>query len=322
MKRVFVITFAMFLSILFLAACSNNSTPKDESNTSNNDQDGETIEVKHELDNQPVIVPKNPEKVVVFDIGVLDTIAFLGEQDHVIGFPKTTVPNYLSEFEAEQYENLGSLKEPEFEKIHAAQPDLIIISGRQMELYDQFKEIAPTIYIDIDTHNYLASFEKNAKLIGEIFGKEDKIEAELASLNDEIDNIKGIVEEANETALIVLGTEGKISAYGPASRFGIIHDVFGVTPVDENIEDSTHGQSITFEYILETNPNIIYVIDRDSAIGMESSVKESFENDIVQKTDAYKNGRITYLDGEIWYLAGGGLQSLHMMIEEIAQSIK
>lgn len=321
MKKGFFTTFFILLMIL-LAACGKNATNNIENANQNDDPTKETIEIKHELDDEPVIVPKKPEKVVVFDIGALDTIAFLGEQSRVVGFPKTTVPNYLKEFEAEQYENLGSLKEPEFEKIHASKPDLIIISGRQMDLYDQFKEIAPTIYIDIDTHNYLQSFENNARLIGEIFGKQEQIEAELAKLEEEIEAIKEEVEDSEETALIVLGTEGKISAYGPASRFGIIHDVFGVMPVDEHIEDSTHGQSITFEYILEMNPHIIYVIDRDSAIGMESSVKESFENDIVQKTDAFKNNRIVYLDGEIWYLAGGGLQSLHMMIEEIAKTFE
>src|SRR5699024_11070021 len=245
MRNIFRILLVVTISIL-LIACSDNP---DENDTTKIDEK-ETIEVLHELDHDPIIVPKNPERVVVFDLSALDTLSFLGEEERVVGLPQATVPSYLSEFISDKYENFGSLKEPEFEKIHAAQPDLIIISGRQMELYDQFKEIAPTIYLDIDTHNYLGSFEQNAKLLGEIFNKEDVIEDELASLNEKIDTIKDEVKEANETALIVLGTEGKVSAYGPNSRFGIIHDVFGVTPADANIEESTHGQSITFEYIL------------------------------------------------------------------------
>src|SRR5699024_10173771 len=200
--------------------------------------DYDTIEIRHELDSEPVIVPKNPEKVVVFDLGALDTLAFLGLEDKVVGLPQATIPKYLNEFASDSYENLGSLKEPEFEKIHATQPDLIIISGRQMELYDEFKEIAPTIYLDIDTHNYLGSFEENATLLGDIFEKEVEIQEELAALTEQIDEIKSVVNETNETALVVLGTEGKVSAYGPNSRFGIIHDVFGITPADANIEES------------------------------------------------------------------------------------
>ena len=62
----------------------------------------------------------------------------------------------------------------------------------------------------------------------------------------------------NAKALIVLGSEGKVSAYGPSSRFGVIHDVFGFKAADEKIEVSTHGQNVTFEYILETNPRYTF----------------------------------------------------------------
>src|SRR5699024_3003245 len=156
---------------LALVACAGNDTEKKEA------ESGETIEVRHELDSDAVHVPKNPERVVVFDLGALDTMQFLGEEDRVVGLPQATIPEYLNEFEDDQYVNLGSLKEPEFEKIHEAQPDLIIISSRQMELYDQFKEIAPTVFLDTDTHNYLGSFEDNATLLGEIFEKEAEVAA-------------------------------------------------------------------------------------------------------------------------------------------------
>ena len=50
----------------------------------------------------------------------------------------------------EKYTNVGSLKEPDFEAIHAMQPDVIFISTRQAELYEQFAEIAPTVYVELD----------------------------------------------------------------------------------------------------------------------------------------------------------------------------
>lgn len=315
MKKLLTICLAIGFSLALLSCGAN-----DTENT--NIDAGETIEVRHELDSETLHIPKNPERVVVFDLGALDTMQFLGEEDRVVGLPQATIPQYLNEFTDDKYVNLGSLKEPEFEKIHEAQPDLIIISSRQIELYDQFKEIAPTLFLDIDTHNYLGSFENNAKLLGEIFEKEAEVAAQLETLHEHIDQIKEEISKSKETALIVLGSEGKVSAYGPNSRFGLIHDVFGIAPADPNIEESTHGQSITFEYILEVNPNIIYIIDRDTTIGMDSSVKESFENDLIQKTDAYKQDRLLYLDGEIWYLAGGGLQSLEKMIAEIGETIE
>src|SRR5690606_6000288 len=102
--------------------------------------------------------------------------------------------------------------------------------------------------------------------------------------------------------------------------FGVIHDVFGFKAVDEKIEDSTHGQNITFEYILEKNPDILFVVDRDAAFSEDATVKDYVENELVKKTNAYKNGKIIYLDAGYWYLSGGGLQSMKKMIESVEEA--
>ena len=113
-----------------------------------------------------------------------------------------------------------------------------------------------------------------------------------------------------------------MSAYGPSSRFGLIHDVFGFGAADEKIEVSTHGQSISFEYIMETNPDVLFVIDRNTAVGGESGAEETIENELVQKTTAFKEDKIIYLNPDSWYLSGGGLKSVKIMAEEIEASLK
>lgn len=277
------------------------------------------IEITHEYAKEPIEVTKNPETVVVFDFGMLDTFDELGIE--VAGVPQKNIPSYLSKYEDEKYENVGGLKEPDFETIHAMQPDVIFISGRQAEMYDELSEIAPTVFVGLDTSNYMESFKGNMELVAEIFGKEDEMAAELADIDEKIAAIKEKTDASEEKALIVLGNEGKVSAYGPSSRFGIIHDVFGFKAADENIESSTHGQSITFEYILETNPDVLFVIDRDAAIGGEASAKDSIENDLVKKTTAFENDAIYYLDPNYWYLSGGGLLSIKEMIKEIEAAL-
>ncbi|MET3576514.1 siderophore ABC transporter substrate-binding protein [Bhargavaea ullalensis] len=315
--------FAILLAfLLILGACGNkdagNADKSDDSASGDKKaEETETITIKHELGEAPV--KKNPENVVVFDFGILDTLDELGV--NVKGVPQATVPSYLEKYKSDEYTNVGSLKEPDFEAIHALKPDVIFISGRQADLYDQFAEIAPTVYIPLDTTDYLNSFKENMNTVAKIFDKEDEMKQELADIDDRVAAIQEKTSGMDEKGLIVLGTEGKVSAYGPASRFGLIHDVFGVKPADDKIEASTHGQNITFEYILDTNPDILYVIDRDAAIGTDSSVKASLENDLVKKTNAYKNDKIVYLNGEVWYLAGGGLQSMKEMISEVEGSL-
>ena len=148
-----------------------------------------------------------------------------------------------------------------------------------------------------------------------------KLQQNLLKSTNKIAAIKEKTDASDAKALIILGNEGKVSAYGSSSRFGIIHDVFGFKAADDKIESSTHGQSITFEYILETNPDVLFVIDRDAAIGGEASAKDSIENELVQKTTAYENDAIYYLDPNYWYLSGGGLLSIKEMIKEIEEAL-
>ncbi|WP_211653105.1 siderophore ABC transporter substrate-binding protein [Planococcus alpniumensis] len=298
-----------------LAACGAEEEATDSQTAEAQTTEAETMTVKHELGETEV--PKNPEKVVVFDFGILDTLDQLGVES-VAGVAQGNIPTYLEQYEdTEKYENIGTLKEADFEAIHAMDPDLIIISGRQAEMYNEFSDIAPTIHLGVDTTDYMNSFTTNMETVGEIFGKEAEVEEELAAINEQIEGIKAKTATSDEKGLIVLANEGKVSAYGAASRFGIIHDVFGVKQADEGIEASTHGQSITYEYILDTNPDMMFVVDRNAAVGNDASAKDSLENELVQKTNAYQNDKIIYLDPDYWYLSGGGLQSVSEMVNAI-----
>lgn len=307
-----------FLAALVFTACGTKEDGQSGGNDSNDkEKQAEEITIKHEYGE--ATIKKDPKKVVIFDFGVLDTLDELGVE--VAGVPQTAVPGYLEKYASDQYTNVGSLKEPDFEAIHELKPDVIFISGRQAELYDQFVEIAPTVYIGIDYNNYVDSFKNNMNTIGQIFDKEDEVKAELDDIDNQVAAAKEKAESLDKKALIVLANEGKVSAYGPKSRFGLIHDVFGFKAADDKIEVSTHGQGISFEYILETNPDILFVIDRNAAIEESATpAKESIENDLVKKTTAYKDGKIIYLDADYWYLSGGGLQSMKEMIKSVEQA--
>lgn len=327
MKKI-SIAMMMFALMALLVACGGgkdaekgnepeeNAAPKEESNET---AESDVIEITHKLAKEPVEVKKNPEKVVVFDFGILDTLDELGVE--VAGVPQKNVPSYLSKYEDEKYENVGSLKEPDFEAIHAMQPDVIFISARQADLYDELSEIAPTVYVGVDNENYIESFKENMNLVAEIFDKEDEMAVELADIDEKIAAIQEKTEGSDAKALIILANEGKVSAFGPNSRFGLIHDVFGFKAADEKIEVSTHGNGVTFEYILETNPDVLFVVDRTAVVGGETSAKETVENDLVKKTTAFNNDAIYYLDPNYWYLSGGGLLSIKEMIKEVEEAL-
>ncbi|KAF6511346.1 siderophore ABC transporter substrate-binding protein [Geobacillus sp. FSL K6-0789] len=308
------------LLLVVLAACGNKETASNGASGKNDEKKTEQAEemtIKHQLGEAKV--KKNPEKVVVFDFGVLDTLDKLGVK--VTALPQMNVPKYLEKYKSSDYQNVGSLKEPDFEKLSEIKPDVIFISGRQAHLYDKLKEIGPTVYIGIDTQHYWDSFTNNMKLIGQMFGKEKEVDEELANIEKQIEEVK--TKAADKKALIILTTGGKVSAYSKGSRFGLIHDVLGVPAADPNLKvTNPHGQSVSFEYIAEKNPDYLFVIDRDAVVEGKPTAKQTIENALVKKTKAYQNGHIVYLDPNYWYLSGGGLTSVSEMIKQVEEGLK
>jgi iron complex transport system substrate-binding protein len=283
------------------------------------DRNGE-LSIKHDLGT--TVLNKNPEKVVVFDIGILDALDEL--EVPVAAIPTATLPSYLAHYTTDaSVKNAGGIKEPNFEALYELQPDLIIISGRQQAAYDELNKIAPTLYMAIDQTNYLESFTNNMKLLGEIFDKENLVEEKLTGISAKIDALKSLALSKNVNALITLVNEGQVSAYGEGSRFGILHKEFGITAVDKGLEVSTHGQVVTFEYLLEKNPDYLFVIDRGTVVtGGTSSAEQTLDNELVKQTNAYKNDRIIYLSADIWYIAPGGLNSTLKMVDEVKAALE
>lgn len=278
--------------------------------------DGEKIKITHQLGETEV--PKNPSRVIVFDYGIADALNTLDVE--IIGLPKSSLPSLLSKYEDGKYENVGSLKEPDMEKVYELKPDLIIMSGRLESYYEELNKIAPTIYLGVDNTDYLGSFKKNMETLGQIFDKEKDVKAQVAKVEEAISKVNEKAEGVN--ALIALANDNAFSVYGEGSRFGIIHKEFGIEAVDKTIESSTHGQKASFEYILDKNPDYLFVIDRAAVTGGNTSAKEMFDNEIIKKTDAYKNGNIVYLDADVWYTISGGIESTQKMVQEVLEALK
>ncbi|MEF3305964.1 siderophore ABC transporter substrate-binding protein [Paenibacillus sp. GYB003] len=328
MKKHSLTAAMLLLFVLIASACGSgadantNGSAAPASGNSGGEAPAQTqpaeLTIKHKLGETKV--KANPQKVVVFDYGVLDSLDKLGVE--VTGVPQANIPPYLAKYKDAKYKNVGSLVEADFEKVAAIKPDLIIISGRLQTAYEELSKIGPTIFLAVDNAKYMDSYKENAKTLGQIFGKESQVETELGKVNETVKSVNEKVKASGKNALVVLANEGAISAYGAGSRFGIIHDVLGFAPVDPNIEVSTHGKPVSFEYIAEKNPDYLFVVDRGAAVGGEPAAKKTIENELVKKTKAFQEGHIVYLDPNYWYLSGGGLISVSEMVKEVEKSVK
>lgn len=312
-------TIISLASIFTLAACGAQEGAADAADSTTATSNAETeMTVTVEDARGSVEVPKDPENVAVLDFGHLDTLIALGKQESISGTATENLPAYLADT-ADQFENVGTLKEPNMEALATLAPELIIVSNRLIDFAEQLEGIAPVVVLSVDYTDYWGSVQKNIATLGTIFDEEDVAEEAIASLNEEIEAVRATTAGISEKTLTLLLNDGSMSAFSTGSRFGFIYDTLGFTPVDAAIEDSTHGQSIGYEGLLEINPQILFVVDRTAAIGTASDENAALlENDFVYQTDAYKNNKIINLSSDLWYLSGGGIESIHLMIEEVA----
>jgi iron complex transport system substrate-binding protein len=262
-----------------------------------------------------------PEKIVVFDYGFLDTLDALGVEG-VVGVPQdSTLPENLEEYAGDDYVNVGTLKEPLLEDIAEIGPDAIFISSRLSPYYEELSEIAPVVFVGTSQDDYWNTFLASVDVAAKMFDKEDEAKEHIAKIDSAIEEVKALSGNY-ETSLVTMYNEGKLSGFAQNSRFGYIYDIYGFKPVTNDIAASSHGSNFGFEAILEFDPEVLFVIDRTAAVGDQSNIDKDMENKIIQKTKAYQNKRIVYLDGVLWYLSGGGLQSELAKIEEILAELK
>lgn len=250
-----------------------------------------------------ISLPVNPKPIAVYDMATMQDLSALGVP--VQGLPAKLLLDNLVAKDAPKATEVGTLFEPNLETLHAMQPQAIFIGGRTMESYDALKNIAPTLDVSRNTKDIYISSKERLATFGKLFEKTAKA-AELQA------NIDKAITEAKQAAtgkgngLIIMVNGNKLSAFGANSRFGFIHTTFGVPLADNNIKTARHGQPVSFEYVKQTNPDWLFVLDRTSAIGREGiGAEKVLDNALVKHTNAWKNQQIVYLSPDS-YLAFGG----------------
>lgn len=298
---------------LTLTACGGEAGGSADSTAA----DERTVVIEHAQGS--TTVPVNPQKVITFDLASLDTLDTLGVP--VTGVAKGNLPSYLDKYNGDGYVNAGTLFEPDFEAVNAAEPDLIVVANRSAKAYGELSKIAPTVDLTLDWTSFKSSFVTNTEKLGTIFDKQDEVTTALADIDTKISKAEESATDAGR-GLIVLTSAGEVTAFGPGSRFGWLHDEFGVTPAIADVEAATHGDPVSFEFILKTNPDWLFVVDRDAATGEGTkTAQEVLDNEVVARTTAWSKQQVVYLDPAPWYIVMSGLTAVNQMIDQVTTGL-
>lgn len=277
------------------------------------------ITIVHKLGT--TVIEQRPRRVAVLDMNEVDFLDQLGVP--VAGMVKDYVPHFLARYKDDQdIRDLGAIVQPNLEHIHALQPDLVLMTSIQANHYQELSQIAPTLHFDVDYQNseskHIEVVKQHLLTLGRIFGKEDLARQKAAELDAKVADARKVTQERPEKALIVLHNNGAFSAFGVQSRYGFVFDALGVKPASTAIEAGLHGQPISSEFIQQANPDIIYVVDRTAVMEHRPVMTaEQMANPLLRQTNAWKNGRVVFVDADAWYITAASVASLKRVIDDV-----
>lgn len=278
------------------------------------------ITVKHAQGE--LVLPDTPKRVLVQDLAVIDILDALGVE--ITGVPggEQLYPPYLAKYKGKEYLKTGSLVEPDYEAIAGARADLMIIASRSARKLGDLARIVPTIDLTPDNANFLAGVKRNIATLGEIFDKQERAAELIASIDAKFDQLREITAANDHTAIVLVTNAGKLGVYGPKSRVSWIFTEAGFKPVTDNIDDRFHGgDAVSFEFIMESNPDWLFVIDRDAGIGREGAAQKLLDNELVRQTTAWKEDQLVYLDSMAAYTVMHGYTSVTTLADQVMAAI-
>lgn len=287
------ITLVFCLSI-FITSCSSKNTTQDNT-AQNTTQDMITV-----VDSiGEVSIPKNPQRVVDLS-GNSDMLSILGLP--IVGtansdaYDYTKLPSYLEDT-LKDAKILGySMQDTaDIEGILNLNPDLIIISKTQEKMYNQLKEIAPTVLIELEQIDWKKDLEK----IGKIFGKEVMAESWLNDYEKNAE-VKGAeIKKLNgedATYLSILASGGQIFVFDSAGVGGILYDDMNLErPANLPRQESISLPVVSYEGLSQIESDYLILI------GTEEDIQALKQSPIYSNLNSVKNNKVIELPSSPYF---------------------
>lgn len=302
MKVLFAI---LILGTAVLAGCRNQE---------NTDGDAKTETIKVTDAKGEVEIPKNPERIVDLS-GNSDILSVLGYQ--VVGtansdaYDYTKFPSYLEEtLKGAKILGYSMQDTMDVEGILELEPDLILISNVQEKMYEQLKDVAPTVMIELEQIDWREDMRK----IGRMFKKEDKVDAWLKEYQK-------VAEEKGEeirsqygqetTYLPLLASGGQLYVFDAAGIGGVMFEDMGLKkPADLPKQDNISLPVISYEGLAKLDADYIFVV------GTKEDTESLFDNAVFKSMRAVQEGNVVKMPSSPYFNMGYSCIGKQKFVEE------
>jgi len=262
-------------------------------------------------------IPEQPERVVVLDTGELDSALALGVTP--VGAVTTDVStgflSYLAEGAADVVP-VGTISEPNLEKIAAQQPDLILSNKvRHEDLYDELSKIAPTVFAE----QVGAAWKDNLRLAAQALGREDEAAAKIGEYQRDAAALgKTLGNPATTTVSPLRFVEGGIRAYSPQSFIGTVLADIGLSQPELPPGEYPAFTDISPERLLMVDADVILYSSYGE--GEDSGEQAVRAGPLWPRLDAVKNGRAYRVEDDVFY-TGIGLTAASLIVQDLESKL-
>lgn len=269
-------------------------------------------------------IPQKPQRLAVFDLAVVDNLNTLGID--VAGVPKRLLPKHLAAYSADRYTSIGSLFEPDYDRLGQLAPDLIVVGMRSQSAAGQLGELAPVLDLSQRSDHFVEPLRRQLRILGQIFDREAVAEQKIAAMDQALSAIRE--QLAGQTGLVLFAYNGELIPHAPGERFGMFHELTGMNSVAERATaasgvlpkigtpEATKLHRLRLTEALAAKPDWLIVLDRSAVKGAVSRIEEQLqEHPAITASSAWQKGQVYYLDAPAWYLATGGYQSVMKTLE-------
>lgn len=203
-------------------------------------EEGDSRTVTHAMGETEV--PADPQRVVVLDSPHLDAALSLGITP--VGAVQSSVDEGLPEYLGDRTDGIeivGTITEPDLEKIAAADPDLILSAKvRHEDVYSQLSEIAPTVF----TESSGTSFKDGLATIADGLNRTDELETQLEAYEARAREVGEAVGAEGTEATIVRFLPGETRLYGPETFSGTVLTDIGFELGDKGFDENPYSMAM------------------------------------------------------------------------------
>lgn len=302
LRRKRVLTLLGIITILLLFGCGEDTTKsatennnKGDKTQDNNNDDLFPRTIKHS--SGELTLEEKPERVALGDVNIIDYYLLIDDELPVGARIKTidrspALKDLVTKYDPEgEITSIGG--KVNMETLIGLEPDLILLSEGKQDKYDRFAKVADTIVLD-------GSNDRTVRLkqLGDIFGKEEKVEEILQDMENLKEETKNKIEPNKEETVLFLRANGKDFTVLTPEEHGLLYEEMGL----ETAGNFDGTGEVTVESISDANPDHIFIMEArrqmdEDNIGALIDVWK--DNSVWKNLYAVKNDQMYILDSLI-----------------------